>query len=752
MGRKAKLAACWVLLFLVVTLLTGCSGAESPGNGEGGLPSKQARQSSGTSAVKEDLLKFSETSGSASARGQDPGKSGLMTGASAFAVYEEMPSDYLPQVVHYQVEPGLGNITNKDMFYLSPEAEKLLTENGFVVVSGDFREFFMLYEMNRYIPIPSFITTDSILHNYHLFFSHLLRVVEKDKLAPELSQLTEQMLSSSQQQYAALKGTGWENAALRNLGFFAVAGQLFNPASPVPEPVEKEVARELELIALAGGIETSPLMNMGQNLAATDVVLEDYSQYIPRGHYAGDVLLEKYFKAMTWYGRMTFRLKSEDETKSAALMTLALREGDHSQKWERIYQPTGFFVGKADDLSYFQYEELLGEIYGSELDLMELAEEGERWHKFLAEAAKLEPPVINSIPIFDEEIQPDREVAIKGFRFMGQRYTLDGEIFQRLIYREVQENSQGHRRMLPQALDIPAALGSSEAYALLKAAGETQYQGYEDNMRQLRDYIGNLELNNWTQNLYWSWLYTLTALLPERQEGYPAFMQNKAWLRKDLNTFLGSWTELKHDTILYAKPAYAEMGGGLDDVDDRGYVEPNPELYARLGALVAMTRDGLSSRGLLDKRDKESLDRMEQLTLFLKTVSEKELTNTPLTDEEYDLIRYYGGELEHFWLEALRDVGVDHRSGIDNNPSALVADVATNPGGQVLQEATGYVDVIYAVVPVDGSLRIARGGVYSHYEFIWPIEERLTNERWREMLQSGEVPPRASWTDVFIAP
>ncbi|NLL19714.1 MAG: DUF3160 domain-containing protein, partial [Clostridia bacterium] len=115
-------------------------------------------------------------------------------------------------------------------------------------------------------------------------------------------------------------------------------------------------------------------------------------------------------------------------------------------------------------------------------------------------------------------------------------------------------------------------------------------------------------------------------------------------------------------------------------------------------------------------------------------------------------IRYYGGELEHFWLEALRDVGVDHRSGIDNNPSALVADVATNPGGQVLQEATGYVDVIYAVVPVDGSLRIARGGVYSHYEFIWPIEERLTNERWREMLQSGEVPPRASWTDVFIAP
>src|SRR5690554_6197321 len=108
MRRKGKLAACWVLLFSLVILLTGCSGAKSLGNGERGLPSEQARQSSGTSAVKEDLLKFSETSGSASARGQDSGKSGLVAGASAFAIYEEMPADYLPQVAHYQVEPGLG--------------------------------------------------------------------------------------------------------------------------------------------------------------------------------------------------------------------------------------------------------------------------------------------------------------------------------------------------------------------------------------------------------------------------------------------------------------------------------------------------------------------------------------------------------------------------------------------------------------------------------------------------------------------
>ena len=88
-------------------------------------------------------------------------------------------------------------------------------------------------------------------------------------------------------------------------------------------------------------------------------------------------------------------------------------------------------------------------------------------------------------------------------------------------------------------------------------------------------------------------------------------MLNEAWQRKELNTFLGSWTELKHDTILYAKQNYAEMGGGGLEVDDRGYVEPNPQVYARLASLTAMTREGLETRDMLNERDAESLRRMK---------------------------------------------------------------------------------------------------------------------------------------------
>ena len=680
---------------------------------------------------------------------EDPGEFAAVVPGTGYATYQDNPVEITPAASDYQVAADLSNITNRDDFTFSSEAQELLVRNGFVVVPGRHREYFMLYEINRYSTIPNFITTDSLLHNYHLFFSHLLRVIEKEQLVSKLEQLTDAMLTQSLEYYQELKGTAWENAAMRNVAFFAVAGKLLDTGMEVPAMVAGVVDEELALIDSHRGIDPSPLMNLGGSSTA-EGLMEDYSQYIPRGHYNTDEL-SQYFKAMMWYGRLTFRLKSEDETRSAVLITRALDEGTNLATWDVIYEPTNFFVGKSDDITYSQYKELLIEAYGDEPELEELVSSQDKWVAFLERAAELEPPQINSMPIFDEETHPDREREIKGFRFMGQRFTLDASIFQRLIYREVKTNETGARRMLPMGLDIPAALGSEEAYAILDSMGETHYKNYPENMAKMREFIANLDGETWQQNLYWGWLHALKPLVVPEGEGYPPFMRNTAWVRKELNTFLGSWTELKHDTILYAKQVYAEMGGGYGG-DDRGYVEPNPEVYGRVASLVRMTREGLLARGLLSIRDKESLMRLEELALSLKTISEKELSDTPLSDEDYDLICSYGGQLEHFWLDAMRDEGIDHRSAISNRPAALIADVATDPNGGVLEEATGYVYEIYVVVPVDGSLRITKGGVYSYYEFTWPLSDRLTDQKWREMLDSGQAPALPEWTNAFVAP
>jgi hypothetical protein len=706
-----------------------------------------------------------------------------LTFDSKFAKYEEVPVNINSQVAAYSTDANFSNVTNikdieKDYFpdgaVWTAKTKQLLAQNLFAITPYGDSEFFRIYENDRYNYTPNFITTDSILHNYHLMFDYTLRRLEEDKLAPELKKLNVAMLASALGQYNSLKGTEWGNAAKRNVGFFAVASKLLDPAVAIPEIIKSEVEGELALIEAHEGIKESLVMNIGskagvkietpQGALSPDAVNEDYSQYIPRGHYTKSEELKAYFKSMMWYGRLTFRFKSEDEVRSAVLMTLSLDKKTNFDSWNKIYEPINFFVGKTNDISYYDFKNAIDWLLGAGEKPEIILTDKNKLAMFVSRLANMNPPQINSIPIFQASIQPDREKEIKGFRFMGQRFTIDAAIFQRLITREVGPKGLAcskapfnDGRMLPKGLDIPAAMGSKKAEGILKSQGDFELACYPENMSKMQKYIASLGVDIWTQNLYWGWLYSLQSLTTEKPAGYPSFMINSAWAGKDLNTYLASWTELKHDTILYAKQVYAELGGGGElpaKKDDRGYVEPNVLVYARLASLLKMTAAGLADRGLLSAANKTNLGKLEQLALSLKTISEKELNNTALTDAEYELIRSYGGQLESFWLEVNKNdmaaSGLDQRNYLDQNPSALVADVATDPNGQVLEEGTGRVNSIFVIVPIDGKLTIARGAVYSYYEFPWPLSDRLTDEKWRELLQNYDQPQLPSWTNEFI--
>ena len=143
----------------------------------------------------------------------------------------------------------------------------------------------------------------------------------------------------------------------------------------------------------------------------------------------------------------------------------------------------------------------------------------------------------------------------------------------------------------------------------------------------------------WSASLYAGWLYTLNPLLEEKGAGYPSFMTTEQWKKKALETYAGSFTELKHDTVLYAKQVMAEMGGGPpEELDDRGYVEPETEVYRRFAELAEQTADGLQTYGILDPADRENLTRLASLARSLETISRKELQNERLSDEELSLI------------------------------------------------------------------------------------------------------------------
>jgi hypothetical protein len=195
-----------------------------------------------------------------------------------------------------------------------------------------------------------------------------------------------------------------------------------------------------------------------------------------------------------------------------------------------------------------------------------------------------------------------------------------------------------------------------------------------------------------------------------------------------------------------------------------------PEFYARLAALTEMTLDGLGQRGLLVEKDRSSLQRLHTLARSLQTMAEKELRGEPLTEEEYETIRFHGGELEHLTMAAAdspegEQPGTAGQVMPEEDPqAAVIADVATDPDPEgdgtanpvVLELGVGRIDELHAVVPLieeDGSitLQVAKGGVFSYYEFRWPADDRLTDEKWREMLAVGEAPPRPDWISSFYS-
>ncbi|MEG1932195.1 MAG: DUF3160 domain-containing protein, partial [Pygmaiobacter sp.] len=491
----------------------------------------------------------------------------------------------------------------------------MLLQNGFVVLDGTGEEFFGLYESNRYQLMPSFITADSMMHTYHLYFSRLLKGIETTDLYGALIEISKTMQQQSLTQYKALKGTEWESAALRNVAFFSVGLSLLMPDSAVPSAVQQLVEHEVLLIEQAAEILPSPCMNIGEPSGDLMPLDEDYSQYIPRGYYTTSEELTRYFKAMMWYGRLTFREQDADQSRSALLLTTALATSDAAAPWEQLYTITSFFAGVSDDAGIFEYAPLITKSYGGWPNIQQLPKQQAEWDAFTLALATLDPPAINSIPIYDKSIEPDAEAATKGFRFVGQRFTLDAAVFQQLIYRSVDKNSANEARSLPAALDFPAALGSPLALEILSETGVHDFPGYTEHMTQMKNFFADAPESLWSASLYGGWINTLRPLTQEKGTGYPQFMQTKAWAAKDLSSFLGSWTELKHDTVLYAKQVYSEMGGGgtPEPVDDRGYVEPEPVLYARLASLAQATSDGLEHYGVLQDADAENLARMSEL-------------------------------------------------------------------------------------------------------------------------------------------
>ncbi len=620
------------------------------------------------------------------------------------------------------------------------DAKGEIIKKGFILVKwGKYSDFSKAYSsIKRY---PVYVTVDSFLHAYHVQFDSILADIEEKYLFHDLRNLTSRMLEHSSSDVLKVG-----EPALKNLAYFSVAMKLLDPNFAPPEEVKDLVEDELNLID-GGKMANSSLFGY----------MEDYSQYRPRGHYTRSERLKRYFRAMMWYGRMAFLIRkglvSEDRARDltiqASLIAADLSSDSNASKyWERIYAVTSFFVGFADDYTPYDYLEVLRSLFGGTLSLDELQsiKRDDIVLKFRHELLKRGKPKIYggtgacqvSPPITKDKLDECLEKSA-GMRFMGQRYVPDSYVFQRLVAPSVGlynghgkpftlvETQVGPARGFPRGLDWFAVIGSERALDIVREEGDASYEGYEDRLMELREEFSHVD---WSKNLYWSWLDVLRLLIMERGEEYPPYMRTEAWLDRQLQTALASWAELRHDTILYAKQSYTPKLTAAPPPAELGAVEPLPQVYQRLESLVNQTMTGLEKMGYLSQEAKTRLDVLARALRTAKQISLKELNGEPLNESDLYFIGNFADVLDSMMT------GLDERA----KGTVLVADVHTDlNSGEVLEEAVGKLDLIVVAFPTPNGTALMVGPVLSYYEFRHPMSDRLTDEKWSEMLDN---PPK----------
>ena len=627
---------------------------------------------------------------------------------------------------------------------LTVEQDALLEQNGFTVLATGEEQFEDIrFDVANRQGQPYYLTTDAAYHAMHVTFDETLKSLEREVLRIQMADMMRALLEEVRSYDS--EGTPLEQDAKLAEGYLAVALRLFDPQAELPAELLARIEPQLAQITAAAGRDQSALIPNFE---------DDYGAYKPVGHYTGEAELENYFRGMTWLGRVSVKLKdptggSYQPSRMPLIVTMALRSADGTaQMWKDIDATLDFIIGPSDDPGPAQLAALMDPIYGEDATFTDLADE-DKWQTFLAAVDSLPAPQIHSTFLnTTAELEATRD-----WRLMGQRFTFDASIFQNLIYDKV--GTPQNKRLFPTGPDLMAVFGSDAAMRYLESTGETGYAKYNEQMSMLQDAATAQLESEWLSRFYTGWLYSFFPQVQPKGEAYPPIMRSDAWADREMNAALGSWAELKHDTILYNKMPYGLGGGGPPRSEEPpAYVEPNPEVYYRLAYITGLLQEGIQIHVLSRMPDENKLPGpigipIKRMMIMLGELSEsymafgdiaaKELQGAALNQDDFYTISQCLGVVECY-SEAYPETP----------PVPVVAAVA-GAGNEVLEAAVGNIDRIFVVVEINGSVQVAQGGVFSYYEFKQPLDKRLTDEQWRDRLAAGNV-TRPVWTKSYMLP
>lgn len=673
----------------------------------------------------------------------------------------------------------------------------------------------------RYAFNSPLITEDLLLHIYHKLFSNSLKYYEEQVARPTLEKLASKLSS----QYANLAQKE-QNAELKEIYDFLAAYRTVPQIFLIPEEtLRQEINKNFEsyetdltdeqikdLITTRANELTKNLFPTYQNLIpkVVDQILkaeedraldsfmmalggdffkqsdieiqQDYTQFQPRSHYNDSSLLKTYFLATKWLMREKFYFNSPELTKAAMLMASTISESD-LKEFNELSNQIKNLIGQDDDLTLQEMRDFLKT---KKLTTAKSILDLQNFDEILTEVSALHPQRIASThyktpDCFECIAEDEAKQLLDGFVFFGEKFTLDSFIFDQMTAGSAEEEFTS-KPNLQTAFIVPDILAKSDlAHQFVQLRMEqksklnppkifegsefSQISSYDKHKSETQDIIANLTTStpNIIDNLYHKRLSLIEKLLASPLENAPYFRLDPLYQIKSLITYMGSYTELKHDTLLYVKQAYAEMGAGGDDactiyVDPpalpvpKGYIEAEPDFLDQLILLVDQTIPYFKGT----YSEAQYLEFSKALKK-LKEIAIHQIHNETISDEDFEWMRTeLIDQLEQIVIPIKTFGSVSQKE----TRGAIIADIFTSEQDGPLYEAVGRPALMILNVSDTNGTRTVLGPIFTHYEFYASDEiiqdakggrytdqdrqTQLFNEEFREYANPKPIPNRSN--------
>jgi hypothetical protein len=407
---------------------------------------------------------------------------------------------------------------------------------------------------------------------------------------------------------------------------------------------------------------------VGDDLQSGGIKLQqDYTQFKPRAHYTDSSLLKTYFMAMKWLMREKFYFSSKRLTSAAMVMVSTIKEED-LQELNQLSSQIKNLIGTDDDLTLSEMRNYLKQ-YGRVNSPTGIVGTARPWEQIIEQLQALHPQKIQSTHYQTDCLECITEDTAKqatdGFLFFGEKFTLDSYLFD-LTTAGSAEKEFTEKPNMQTALIVPAILENNaladqfvklrltekSQQSILEDEGHTQLSSWDTVKAFAKEQIALLigtglarpDSGTITNTIYHKRLQMLGLLLQAPLENAPYFRLDPVYTLKNLITYLGSYTELKHDTLLYVKQAYAEMGAGENWCSiyvknpplpvPKGYVESEPDF---LDALITLNEETLPY--FSGTYEQEKFIAFGKILTKLKDISIKQMHNEIIDDADFERLR-----------------------------------------------------------------------------------------------------------------